>query len=275
MSLFHFMEAYMGKDNEEIRIVQRQETFNDLAVREIARNRAACICRIQFGRCTRERCRRCDTERRFANCYWSLSDYDRLRLDSCTADEYKELSANPFNWYDHKTYIKKYVGFVAVICLFVAFFPLLFAIAGCSLRPMPEDRPSGGGSLAGKRGVYRKEILDVMDIVSDKVWDMDKDGKVNCVDHAIMFKVMWDLKYPALADKCEIVRNYNPGAGMHHLFNMIKVGSGRWAKDNVFVEPWAHPDISKYLMEENWSSSEYDPAFNQYGDTKKWLNTIR
>ena len=43
----------MGKENE-MRLVTRQETFNDFAVRELAKGRSACICRIQFGRCKKK-----------------------------------------------------------------------------------------------------------------------------------------------------------------------------------------------------------------------------
>lgn len=49
----------------EFRFVHREETFNDLAVRELAAGRSACICRIQFGRCTKDECTSCEIGRQY------------------------------------------------------------------------------------------------------------------------------------------------------------------------------------------------------------------
>ena len=48
-------------DENEIKIVTRQETFNDLAVRELAQARAKCICRVQNKRCNKSKCSTCPT----------------------------------------------------------------------------------------------------------------------------------------------------------------------------------------------------------------------
>ena len=45
--------------DNEFRLVTRQESFNDFAVRELAKGRAACICKLQFGRCTKNDCKYC------------------------------------------------------------------------------------------------------------------------------------------------------------------------------------------------------------------------
>ena len=64
----------------ELRFVHREETFNDLAVRELAAGRSACICRIQFGRCTKEECASCEIGRQYRSCYNQMNDYDKQRL---------------------------------------------------------------------------------------------------------------------------------------------------------------------------------------------------
>ena len=61
----------------ELKFVHREETFNDLAVRELAAGRSACICRIQFGRCTKDECASCDIGRQYRNCYNQMNDYDK------------------------------------------------------------------------------------------------------------------------------------------------------------------------------------------------------
>ena len=58
----------MGKENE-MRLVTRQETFNDFAVRELAKGRSACICCIQFGRCKKSECASCQIHAEYENCY--------------------------------------------------------------------------------------------------------------------------------------------------------------------------------------------------------------
>ncbi|MBP5602808.1 MAG: hypothetical protein J6X78_08775, partial [Treponema sp.] len=62
------------KDNE-IRFVHREETFTDLAVRELAESSAACLCRLQFKRCTEADCENCQIGIGFRRCYNQMSDY--------------------------------------------------------------------------------------------------------------------------------------------------------------------------------------------------------
>ena len=236
----------------EIKFVTRQETFDDLAVRELAKNKAACICRLQFSRCKIQECHECEVGKRLANCMKELSDYNKLRLDSYTAAEYMSLSRNPNNWRTHKSFIAHYIGFVVVILLFLLLILIPIGIAG------PQDRPSSKP--------FDSQIIDIREAVNNIVWDLDKDGRIDCCDHAILFKLLWDIKYPALKDKCEIIRNFNPGI-MNHLFIGIRMNNSY-----IFVEPWATQ--SYYDMDIVWGS-QYDMTKNSYGETKRWLETIR
>ena len=97
---------------------------------------------------------------------------------------------------------------------------------------------------------------------------MDRDGKVNCIDYTLMFKTQWDKSYPQNAGSCEIVRNLKKGR-MNHLFISIWTGS----RQRILVEPWAY-DLERYLMEENWDW-RYDPRYNIYGETARWMGEIR
>lgn len=89
----------------EVKIVTRQETFNDLAVRELAKSRSACICKIQFGRCKKRECMRCPIGRQYANCYIQLNDYDKLRLSEYVSQAYLRDSAEPEQWTSPGGYI--------------------------------------------------------------------------------------------------------------------------------------------------------------------------
>ena len=115
---------------QEMKIITRQETFTDLAVRELGKTRAACFCKVQFKRCGKERCARCPQHINLENCRHSMSDYDRLRLDSYTAEYYAEFSKNPMAWMNHKEYVRHFARFILV---FMFFFILILGILGILL----------------------------------------------------------------------------------------------------------------------------------------------
>ena len=113
---------------------------------------------------------------------------------------------------------------------------------------------------------YHQKIIDTITVVQRKVHDVNGDGKVNCIDHAVMFKSEWDKAYPENKFDCRIARNKN-GNVMHHLFIQIYYSDYNY----VLVEPWAS-DPRLYKMEDNWNW-KYDPRYNIYGETDRWLRT--
>ena len=115
---------------QEMKIVTRQETFTDLAVRELGKTRAACFCKVQFKRCSKEKCADCPQHKNLESCRQTMSDYDRLRLDSYTAEYYTELSKNPMAWMNHKEYVRYFTRFMLA---FIGFFILIFGILGLML----------------------------------------------------------------------------------------------------------------------------------------------
>lgn len=120
-------------DQKEVKIVTREETFNDLAVRELAKGRSACICRLQFGRCKKEECARCAISRQYESCYKQLSDYDKLRLTEYVSEEYLTDSLNPEQWMGPCGYVMHTVKFSLIMLgafmIFAAAFALMISVA--------------------------------------------------------------------------------------------------------------------------------------------------
>lgn len=145
--------------------------------------------------------------------------------------------------------------------------------SGIAAGESPAQKPACTASYG--RGLSRsdipreldRKILYTIKAAQRMVYDMDRDGKVNCIDYTLMFKTQWDKSYPQNAGSCEIVRNLKKGR-MNHLFISIWTGS----RQRILVEPWAY-DPELYLMEENWDW-RYDPRYNIYGETARWMGEI-
>ena len=112
----------------------------------------------------------------------------------------------------------------------------------------------------------RQMILSVLKSSQANVYDCDGDGLVNCLDYACMFKLTWDRMYPNQKERCELVRNKN--GEFHHLFAIVHNCTG----DDIEVETWAK-NQNIYFMSDNWSYDKYDPAYNIYGETERWMRT--
>lgn len=239
-------------NESEMRFVTRQETFNDLAVRELAKGRSACICRIQFGRCAKEECASCQIHAQYERCYNQMSDYDRQRLSSYVAEQWQEDSLSPDQWLGPTEYVKYNLKVFLGILLSGVIMFALSAFFICEAAAEPYKWP--GESLDSK-------VVRCIEENNRTIRDYNKDGRVNCIDYACGFKRLWDKYYPESAYRCVIVRNMNPAKKVHHLF--IKIGM-------IDVEPWSE-DPRHYGMMENWSSYWYDPTCNIYGETGIWM----
>lgn len=240
-------------EDKEFRVITRQETFSDLAVRELAKSKAACMCRQQFGRCKSHECKSCSIYREYENCREQLSDYDKNRLSTYVAEYYVQYSATPDQWLSHKRFISYYIKF----CLAAMIGAGLFAAIAIGLCSLPHDKPTGQVTLKDK-------IINVIILEQQEVYDHNKDGLINCIDYACAFKETWDKTYPQYKTNCVIVRNLNPLAGMHHLFIRVYLEG-----QVIDVEPWT--DIFwKYDMKEVWGK-RYNSDYNYYGETRRWL----
>ena len=241
---------------DDFRFIHREESFEDLAVRELAKSRSACMCRLQFGRCTKEECSTCEVNKRYYRCFKQMSDYDKQRLQSYTARLWAERSADPMQWSSFNGCIKQLGLYLLVGTLCVAMVLGLMALASC---------PGAEPDRVQLSVEMDERIIAVMKGTHSQVRDLNHDGKVNCIDYTCMFKQLWDRKYPDRKDACTIVRNYNPRTGFHHLF--IRIYD---AGTLVYVEPRASNPY-RYTMEENWTDGRYNPRYDIMGETRKWM----
>lgn len=246
--------------SDEIKIVTRQETFNDFAVRELAEGRSACICKLQFGRCDKTECAHCIIGQQYRNCYNAMNDYDRNRLAGYVAKRYVIDSKYPERWMSHTAYVRYFNKWYGIVLAFVLLCTLIIGVFMAG--PCDEPNKKQYSSLSS----IDKMIIVTMLRAQIDIKDMNLDGMVNCIDYSCMFKRVWDYYFPESKDCCKIVRNKGPG--IHHLFVCI------WWQDScIEVEPWAS-DPYLYLMTDNWDSL-YNPINNIYGETERWLKEIK
>lgn len=90
-----------------------------------------------------------------------------------------------------------------------------------------------------------------------KVYDVNGDGNVDCIDYANVFKNTWEATESPYI--CELVWNKNPSSGMNHLF--VRVGNQD--VDWIYVEPQTFYK-ENYLMQDFWRK-QYDSDYNLNG----------
>lgn len=232
--------------NDDFRFVHREETFNDLAVRELAYTQASCLCRLQFGRCKEHECKKCSTNHEIVRCHSQLADYDRLRLKKYISQEYIILSAHPQMWMSFRRNISFFI-FSAI------FFGLILLAVYFYVKGIPSEKPISGE--------YDDMIIENIIYTQNHIYDCNYDGLVNCIDYSALFKKNWDNRYPNKKNECEIIRNKNPVNKFHHLFVSV---------NGYKIEPWTSNPY-RYLMSENWTSRKYNPIYDIKGETDKWL----
>lgn len=144
---------------------------------------------------------------------------------------------------------KKNLFAIRLVCLL---FPLVVANAQVS-RSQISARMDG-------------MIFRTIEKAQKNIYDYNGDGKINCIDYSCVFKLTWDADFPTEKYRCTLVRNLQ-GDVMNHLFVQIQDENSR----KIDVEPWAS-NPKTYLMSENWTSDKYNPYFNYYGETERWLS---
>lgn len=255
----------MIKDPNEIKIVNRNQSFDEMVVQEIGSQRAKCLCLLQFKRCKRNECSNCPVNARINNCYKVMSDFDRIRVDSQTGLYYSLYSRDPVSFMPYKgvkKYFRQVYGFLFLVVLACAVF--LGVASECGDRP-PQPR-----------GMYVKDsdevdsetslrIQETILMVQRSIVDVNGDGKKNCCDYAILFYLAWTTFED---NSCELVHNVNPGV-MNHLFAQIK--DPKTGKI-IEIEPWTTV-VEDYLMKDAWKPETYDYRYNRYGETEMWLNS--
>jgi hypothetical protein len=113
-------------------------------------------------------------------------------------------------------------------------------------------------SPAPARDPYNdKRIWDTIAKVHDNLYDVNGDGRTNCVDYSNLF-----YYYSPFKDN-KIVVNVNNGSNFNHQFNAVTING-----QLVYVEPQARNPRS-YDMRKFWGS-QYNPNYNQMDNTR-WL----
>ena len=241
--------------DNEIRFVHREETFNDLAVRELAAGRSACICRLQFGRCTRSECQACSIAKQYTACYNQLTDYDKQRLATYINEQYKHDSLYPQNWMSYKglclNIIKWFI--IGIVCFLLLILPL--AMLGA--QPM---------NAYGIDHELENKIMLTSREVNRQVTDLNKDGLINCIDYTCLWKIIWDRRYPDAASIATIIRIKNDR--IHHLC----IGIYDDYSNMILVETQV---INRNYFVSYWYAGLFNKQDIIYGETKKWLSEVK
>lgn len=147
----------------------------------------------------------------------------------------------------------------------------------------PAQKPDGKGNISytpNRSNIVKNQdevsketeflIKDTIKKIQTSVIDVNEDGKKNCVDHAILFYLVWSTYIDRTPGNCIIVHNYRSGV-MNHLF--VQVRDKKTGKF-VEVEPWtAIP--TDYIITKCWKPTTYDYHYNLYDETEKWLGHVK
>ena len=249
----------------DINFVHREETFNDLAVREIAKRRSACVCMMQFGRCKKEECAECSIGIQYRNCYNQMSDYDKLRLAEKISEYYAEDSSHPEQWMSFKRLI------IYICSIIIAFFIAGILLALMFFYGFPGDKPflpDYARNRALKTKVpdkYNAMIIETLRQSHATIHDYNRDRLVNCIDYTVAFKLYWDKNYPQYKMNCHIVRNIDLETGLHHLYIIVYDDD----YNGHFVEPYCN-NIYEYSIKANWGN-KIDHNNDIFNETSYWL----
>jgi hypothetical protein len=93
------------------------------------------------------------------------------------------------------------------------------------------------------------EILKTCQFVRSCMYDINGDGKLNCIDYSLIFHNNWPT--------ARIIRNVNTFTGMNHLFVSV---------DGVCIEPQA--TTMNYTMRDVWGY-KYNSMYNE-DETEFW-----
>jgi len=188
-------------------------------------------------------CQGCPTLLYFNEEYNKLPPIDRLKVDQLARQKQQALKVL---YHSRPTLLSKVQdtirGAAVIIFIIASFIGVLLFLGTC--------RSFSGRAPAD----YTYPSIQTAQ-------DVNNDGKVNCIDYAITYKVWWDTNNPGSAYRCEIVRNVNKASGMNHLFVRVRNKEHVW----IYIEPQ-----QGCTMEEFWGT-RYNPVFNIYGETEYWL----
>ncbi len=151
----------------------------------------------------------------------------------------------------------------AVTYAFILF--IGFSIAFANDEPLA--KPTRNRALYAKvPAEYNKMIVNVIKESHSTIHDYNNDGKVNCIDYSIAFKLCWDRNYPSKKMNCHIIRNLNNNNGIHHLYIIVYDDSFI----GHYVEPWCN-NPACYSIESNWNPGSINHNYDIHNETSYWL----
>lgn len=112
-------EFFQLDERSEQKLVIDTETFNDRAVRELAKTEARCLCCLQFGRCTKKECKNCVVNTRLSECKSKMSAYNIERLHSYINEFYVQYASKPEAWMSKKRYVHQHVHYFGLSIVLV------------------------------------------------------------------------------------------------------------------------------------------------------------
>lgn len=150
--------------------------------------------------------------------------------------------------------------FAFMIAIFVV--PIFFVVR-CAKKAVI-DSPN-------QSTTYIQMTYDAANFAAANIEDVNEDGKVGCIDYALLFKAWFD-GYNENGHECLLIWNVNHKKDMNHLF--VKVWDGY---QYVAIEPSTNRgSFDDRRMEKYWGSM-YDPRFDRNvtdGAYKIWKNTF-
>jgi len=142
-----------------------------------------------------------------------------------------------------------------VICLLIGLFGDIMAHNGQNVTNAVQASARASSTPALRNNSEHSNIDKTLLLVAEN-WnkiDVNKDGKHNCIDAAVLFYQY----YPDKSKVC-IELNKNPDTGMNHLFNCVFT-DGVWKA----IEPQAYASNKpSYLMGAIWGKN-YDASYNR------------
>jgi len=99
-------------------------------------------------------------------------------------------------------------------------------------------------------GMEREFIELILKCMPELIYDISRDGKINCIDYSIIFRRLY-------GHNARIIINNNPKTGMNHMFIKAWIPSKGYYQ---YIEPQGAPDW--YSMGVVWGT-KYDPSYNK------------
>ena len=132
------------------------------------------------------------------------------------------------------------------------------AEAEAARRREAERRAAEAARVVPVTDLYNdKRIWDTLAKVHNNIYDVNRDGNINCVDYSNLFYHYSPFK------STSIVVNFNRSTNFNHQFNAVMING-----HIVFVEPQASRGRS-YDLRQYWGA-QYNPRYNQMDNTT-WL----